>query len=669
MGQIPTFARTVMPDRSVGMASSEVARAAPEMRAQAAMKGVDAVGAATDMKLRYDTMEAQANNASWVNAQATEYRKHLYDNMDTLRKQREGNPQNFHKDFEEQMGKETGRFMETAPSDAARGQLEETMRDMRGGFYASNIEWERGRNLSIFGERMDQTADNLRTIAYRRGQAGEALEDSGIDGDIEASVVTGAAVVAPEKLGNIRSTMKKGVASEYFAGLAQADPLRAKELLKSGKYDDALGADGIQAAEGIIEQEEKKAQAKVKSELQVDIREVEKAAQLGLSMPPEKVDSMIARAAGVGLDEEAKALREYAVLQPKVETFAKAPLTAQQDELVALKRTIEETGNTDLVAEYDAKNTVLQNKGKMLQSDPWGWYTAQEMVPEPAPLEFGDPSALGHEFSNRRAAAQMVGEQDGVRLPLFTKPETERLKTMLSDADPQESGALLSTLGAALEPQEMGALARQVASDGKSSALAAVIANGDPLVSERMLQGMRLKAPSDTYNDFYAALNERIAGVVSDPAAFESAKAGIWNYYKQQAFANGTDAAAFDEDILDGSIQDVMGPVAAVGFGADSRILSYRDQATGQWRSEDELDDMFDRMDDAALTQVAGALPVSPNGLRWDVKTLNDQARIVSAGEGVYAFLDADGNYVADEQGRPVRVDARMLERYQAGVK
>lgn len=233
MGQIPRFTRTVLPDRSTGGAGIELARAPGEQRAALYRQGGQALAGVTDMQIRKETMQAKADNATWVNAQASEYRKTLYDNMHEMRKSRESSPMNFHKDFDEKMAGMADAFIGSAPSEAAQDSIRETMTDMRTSFYDDNLNWVESRNVSIFGERMEKTADNMRSIAYQEGLAGRPLDSAGLSGDIEASVVTGASFVAPEKLGGIRKAMKKGVMQDYLQGLADAHPVAAIKALDS----------------------------------------------------------------------------------------------------------------------------------------------------------------------------------------------------------------------------------------------------------------------------------------------------------------------------------------------------------------------------------------------------------------------------------------------------
>lgn len=665
MGNIPAFTRIVTPDRSLGGAAIDAARAKGDMAAQRYQQAGMDIARANNTFTDYELQEARADNATWVNAQSIEYRKNLYDGIDQMRHDRQSSPLNFHKDFDKHATEIAQGYLDTAPSEAARAALQQQMGDLRTNFYDDNLKWTQERNLSIFGERMDNSADNLKIMAYRRGQQGGALEDSGIPQDIEATVVTGASFVAPEKLGNIRNTIQRDVVANYFEGMAEKNPAAAKELLASKKYDDALGAEGIQKAEIQIKKAEEQAQAEARVKVGGNVDDVQEAMKLGLAVPSEQVRSLAAQADAAGMKREAQSMRDYLVLQPKVEAFGKMPMVQQTAMVADTRRAIEQGGVFGRSDELAAYQTILKTKAAALESDPYSYYASAKVVPEPGALDYGDPSALAGELNARRASAQIVKDFDGIALPLFTKGEVSQMKTLLSSGDTAAaSSIMMNRLGAALKPVEMQALGRQMAQESKT--LAAVLANGDPLVGERILAGAALKGEVNT-GEFREKVNTMLSGAVSAPEAFETAHDAIWSYYKQLSFAAGDSGKEIDDDRMQQAITDVVGPVVEIDrpgwFNGDaSHVLSYRDTTTSAWVDGDQLNTTFEKLDDVALKTMGAGPAIGPNGLEWSAATLKEQARIVSAGDGIYAFIDDKGRYVTDAKGAPLRVDARALE-------
>lgn len=233
MASIPEFSRTIAPDRTTSAAAQmQVARAPHEQAAALWEKAGNFATNVYQMEVKDRMAVAAADNATWVNAQSVAYRKEMYDTVDRMRKDRMSSPANFHQDFDAEMESIAQGYLGGAPTDAGARALQEQMADMRTGFYDNNIQWENQRSLSIFGERMDATAENMRGIAYRAGTNGEPLDSTKLMHDVEASVVTGSSFVAPEKLQDIRKTMRRGIMTDYINGLADARPVDALKVLE-----------------------------------------------------------------------------------------------------------------------------------------------------------------------------------------------------------------------------------------------------------------------------------------------------------------------------------------------------------------------------------------------------------------------------------------------------
>lgn len=655
MGKIPEFSRTVLPDRSVGFAGAQVARAQSDINAanieDARHSSLQIERQVNDIKIR----EATAENTTWVNENVIKYKKDAIDAVDAMRQQRAENPKDFHKDFDKELEKRQTDFLKTAPSEAARIAMKGSIDNIRTGYYDENQGWERQRQVARFGESMDRTADNLSTMAYRAGQDGQDLEKIGLLKDVDASVVAGSTFVAGDKLGGIKATMSKGVVSNYIEGMFEKNPAKAKEILNSRKYDKILGADELQKFDSKI-----KAQDRI--EVGNELENVQTAAKMGITIPDNKLTDLIAKLEGAGMAEQAGNIREFQSIQTDVVSFAKKPLTEQTSELKTMK-SVMEAGDISGAKKYAAMAEVLQTKQEAIQKDPWSYYAARDVVADPSPLNFGDPKAMTAEFDKRRISVQQVKTLDGITMPLFNDSELDNLKKVYETAKPGEIASLMASMGNAMKPDEQAALAQAMAP--KSPVLAVALAVNDPQVGEKILIGSQIDGIVKK-DDVRAEVQSKLEGVVTDPIRFEKLNDAIYSYYKTVQFQNKDSDESVNGDYVDQAIQDIMGPVVNIdtytGWGGTSKVLSYKDRTTGSYIDEDALQETLSSLTDDRIKLLnSGKLPVGTTGVKFTAKDIYKFGRFVSNGDGLYAVIDEQGEPIGNEDGSIFQIDARKL--------
>lgn len=669
MGKIPEFTRTVLPQRAqYGLA--DAARTAGEREAAQYRQNAQNIqetrqasrqleATVTDYQLR----EAQARNATWVNENVIQYKKDMTDAADSFRRERAGNPDNFHKDFDKEMTKLGAQYMKQAPSQAARESISETMASMRASAYDDNLSWERGRKAELFAESIERSTDNLRVMALRRGQNGQGIDD--LLRDADASAVAGSTIVSgPEKVAAIRRTVRRGVIADYIEGLAEKDPKAAQDLIKSGKYDKELEADEIQRLDGVAEAEMKKRQAKAREELSGELSDIQTATKLGLKLPKDNLQNLIAKTQAAGMDKEAEGLRDYMALQDDVSAFAVKSISDQKQIIEDLKASVE-GGNTADVKKYAAFANVFQTKAETVKKEPYSYYAAHDIIRSPQPIDFADPQRMAHELDQRRISVQQVKDLDGLTMPLFTPEEITQLKGVYEQSQPREVSALLASLSSAMSPQESAALAGAMAPQSKT--LAVAIANGDQQVGEMIVMGAKAKGEVSAA-DVRSVVNEQIGGAVIDPGTLEPIHDAVYAYYKQASLMAGDTGDVVDETRLQKSVEAVMGPVLDIdtkfGWGGASKVLSFRDTDTKAWVDEDRLNDILTGITDDQLKELGG-MPESPSGGQWSADKILKSSRFVSAGDGVYAAIVDGLGFVSNKDGSPYLFDARKLEALQ----
>jgi hypothetical protein len=669
MGNIPEFTRTVLPQNAqyglVDVARQKGASEAGQFRQNAQnMATTQAYSEQTTHTLNMVKLrEAEAENMTWVNENTIQYKKDLAEKLDAQRQSRSSNPGNFHKDFDKEMDNLSREYIKKAPSEAARIALKQSSANIRSSYYDDNLNWERQRKVSMFGESMERSASNLGVLAYRAGQDGKDLEQSGVMNDVEASVVAGSSFVAADKLGGIKDGMSKTVVTNYMEGLFEKNPAKAKEILNSRKYDKVLGADVLQRFDSKI-----KAQERIEVSGEAD--DVEQAAKLGIEVPTDKLQSLIGKLEGAGMQDQAQRFRDFSETQTATVAFAKKPLTEQVSEMNTMKKSLE-AGNLTDVKKYAAMADVFQAKQEAIKKDPWTFYAARNIVADPNPLDFSNPQSMGKELDSRRLAAQQIKDLDGINVPLFTGAEVDSLKRVYETAKPEELSAIMSSMGNALKPNEQASLAQAMAP--KSAELAVAIATGDPAVGEKIIMGSQIEglvAKKDVMSEVMTQLQD----VVTDPVRLDKIQSAVYSYYKVLQYQSKDNNTAVNSEYVTKAITDIMGPVANVdtksGWGGTSKVLSYKDKMTGTYVDEDSLQNTLSSLTDDRIKLLnGGSLPVGTSGAKFSAKDIYRSGRFVSDGDGLYAIIDEQGEPIGNEDGSIFRVDARKLAEMAKGGK
>lgn len=382
MGKIPQFTQTVLPQRAQpGLALVEQNRGAAEaaqfeQNASNIVEGRRASGKISNALMEYKLREADAANTTYVNEKVVEYKRSIIDQLDTARQSRAGNPQDFHKDFDRQLRKQSEAFLKDAPSEVARSSLRQSMDQVRLGYYDDNQRWERGRRVEMFGESMDRTAENLNTLAYRAGQEGRDIGES--LRDVQASVVAGSTFVAGDKLDKIRGTMSKGVVANYIEGMAETQPHQARELLKSKKYDDILGADELQRLDKVAEAGVEKQQAKLRADLEPIIKDaIAEAENTGKTEIMPKKETVIAAYGDV---KGEKIWQEYEKATEFGEAFSQiATMPAGDIRNLLESKKPQGEGFADEQSRYKTLVAAVSAREKQVKEDPMGY--VQRNVP------------------------------------------------------------------------------------------------------------------------------------------------------------------------------------------------------------------------------------------------------------------------------------------------
>jgi hypothetical protein len=240
MSRIPEFTRTVLPDRSVGIARAQVARAPYDLKAEAMNDLQQGVVRTTNMASDYIYREAAAKNATAVNQGAIEFKKRSADLESEMRQKRAANPENFHKDFDSELQKVADEFIKSAPTEAAKTALRGTLDTQRASIYEQNLTWEKTRKAENYVASIDKSTQNLSLMSDQRGRAGANIDD--LLRDADATAIAGSTIVeGPEKVEKIRQTVRRRVIESAIDGAIETNPAYALELIE--KYGTHAGGE------------------------------------------------------------------------------------------------------------------------------------------------------------------------------------------------------------------------------------------------------------------------------------------------------------------------------------------------------------------------------------------------------------------------------------------
>lgn len=456
---------------------------------------------------------------------------------------------------------------------------------------------------------------------------------------------------------------RQAVRGSAAESLIRSNPAGFITEAKAGKWNDVKDLSRyLDAADREIERNN----AGAKQDIREAAGDIEQAANMGLTVPRETIDGLAARADAVGMEREAKALRDYAVIQEDVGKFAVKSLTDQAAELEQVKARVE-GGDLAGVDKYQALAKVYENKAKMLQSDPWQYYSAHKIVHEPEPINISDPKAIGQAFAARKADIARVRELEGgnITLPLLTRAEIGQIREIAEKGKPEQAAAVFSALGANLDADEKRSLAQAVATQGGGPLLAAAL-NQPQDIAVKIMAGARAKGEV-TAAKVREKANEFMQGAVLDPEANEAVHDAIYAYYKSLSMQAGDTSKEPDADRVQKAIEDVVGKVVTIDptFSAnDSTVFSYRDD-NGEYVDDDRLEDILGGITDDMLLKVNGALPYASDGAPVKAKDILSNARFVSVGDGLYTAVYDGLGVVSGRDGRPYVFDARKLEKAQ----
>jgi lysozyme family protein len=147
-------------------------------------------------------------------------------------KRYEGAPEGFAKHFETLMQK---RDEETISALPTRMQQAYKMTTAQSNLkdYEQNFGWETERRVAVVGDKIARAGKEVIGLSYTYGSQGVPFDE--VVKNIDATMVAGSGVLAPEKLAKFIDDLRSDAAKQYLSAVTVRDPRAAQDLLNSGK--------------------------------------------------------------------------------------------------------------------------------------------------------------------------------------------------------------------------------------------------------------------------------------------------------------------------------------------------------------------------------------------------------------------------------------------------
>lgn len=435
--------------------------------------------------------------------------------------------------------------------------------------------------------------------------------------------------------------------------VSRSNPGAFLSQAKAGKWNDLKN----------LSQYVERVQAGQKEDIRAEAGKIEDAAKLGLSVPRENIEALAIRASGSGMEKEAKGLREYAEVQDSASVFAVKSMTEQKAELLNMKAAIEK-GDLSGVHKYSALSNVFENKIKVLESDPWAYYSAHGIVKEPQPIDLRDQKSVGNSLRERRIDIARIRDlEGGFTMPLLTKTEIGQIKEINERGDARQAAEVITALGSGLDHDERRALSQAIVTQADSPLMAAAL-NQPRDIAERILNGAKAKGDVSAAK-VRESVNAVMGGSILDPEADTSIHDSIYAYYKELSLQEGDTSKEPNPDRIERSIEDVVGKTVSISpklFAPTSKIFTYRDE-NGRSVDENDIEDILGGITDDVLKKVNGDSPYASDGEVVPAEEILKNARFVSVGDGIYNAIYPGLGVVHGRDGNPYTFDARKIEK------
>lgn len=228
---------------------------------QDAGSGFRAVAAVSGAGAEIADKFIQAHELTATNEAIIKSKKQKMEFLEAKRQENMLNPEDFAKRIEPELSKLDAQMEQSLPTARAKKAFREKMMEDNFSIYGENFKWERERRVENFAQSVENAMLDVGNMAAIRGRNGQNIDD--LMRDAEATIVAGSALVAPEKIEDLKRQTYSQVQRNYAMGMMDKNPAQAIKFLtnldKSGKISGGDRVNLLAQAENRIQVAEQKA--------------------------------------------------------------------------------------------------------------------------------------------------------------------------------------------------------------------------------------------------------------------------------------------------------------------------------------------------------------------------------------------------------------------------
>jgi len=225
-----------------------------------------------DQGLKLSSYMKQAEEETKLNETSNEFQRGLIDLEDQYKQQRALNPDGAAKELDGEVKAFAEGYNEKFANNYALKNKWKRMSDnIRTNVFERTTQWENQQKIMNFGTSIEKSVTNIEAMAY---QSGDLNQLDGFLKTADQTIDAGKLFMNPAKLEEARMKTRNTVAKGLMYGAIEKDPLAAKAVLDSGKYNETFNADQLRTFDSQITQQ-----------LTRQVAQAEKAAKLRFDDP------------------------------------------------------------------------------------------------------------------------------------------------------------------------------------------------------------------------------------------------------------------------------------------------------------------------------------------------------------------------------------------------
>lgn len=284
----------------------------------------------------------------------------------------------------------------------------------------------------------------------------------------------------------------------------------------------------------------------------------------------------------------------------------------------------------------DGLQQSQQQTEQALKDDPIGFAVRKGMVPNPPPLDLGNPQSWGQTFSALQTGVDVLQSRGAVGNISALRPEMQKqLSNALTNSTPQDAVQLLSSMATSLRPETYKATLGAIYSTGQGRAVAAAgaLVPDNPEAAEGILRGQQLLKENPQLGPKQDETNKSTIDTILPPTAFAPSLEGSRQTLLDAATARyadlsnqiGDTSGVLDETRMEQAVKEVTGGLVDMN-GYQVIVPKY-----GQ--SQDDFDKTLGSLTDADMVQA-----VTASGTKVTAQDLRNEGRLRAIADGRYVL-------------------------------